>query len=134
MNPNNLGDDDTTSPAEYGPVDTDGAHILEPPRTTRCHWCLLSLRVGLGEYRGSDEGGSVPEPLTGRHYFVAVMAVAITRRVGTQNLQEFPEPIDEGVVEVEQSLDGIRCVVNLLVLGVAEAAFWPWVMAFFDDL
>jgi hypothetical protein len=41
------------------------------------------------------------------------MAVAITRRVGTQNLWEFPEPIDEGVVEVDQSLDGIGWVVNL---------------------
>jgi hypothetical protein len=68
------------------------------------------------------------------HNFVGVMAVAITRRVGTQNLWEFPEPIDEGVVEVDQSLDGIDWVVNLLVLGVAEAAFWPWLMAFFDDL
>ena len=76
----------------------------------------------------------MPELLTGRHHFVGVMALAITRCVGTQNLWEFPEPIDEGVVEVDQSLDGIGWVVNLLVWGVAEAAFWPWLMAFFDDL
>jgi hypothetical protein len=76
----------------------------------------------------------VPEPLTGHHHFVGVMAVSITRRVGTQNLWEFPEPIDEGVLKVDQSLDGTGCVVNLLVLGVAEAAFWPWLMGHFDDL
>jgi hypothetical protein len=64
------------------------------------------------------------------HNFVGVMAMAITRRVGTHNLWEFPEPIDESVVEVDQSLDGIGWVVSLLVLGVAEAAFWPWLMAF----
>jgi hypothetical protein len=29
-------------------------------------------------------------------------------------------------VENDQSLDGIGWVVDLLVLGVAEAAFWPW--------
>jgi hypothetical protein len=38
MYPNHLGDDDTTttSPAEYGLVDNDDAHILEPPCITRC--------------------------------------------------------------------------------------------------
>jgi hypothetical protein len=73
----------------------------------------MGVRARSGEYRGSDEGRSVPEWLTGRHHFVAVMAVAITRRVGTHNLWEFPKPIDEGVVKVDQSLDGIGWVVNL---------------------
>jgi hypothetical protein len=90
----------------------------------------LGLREGFGEYRGSDEGGSGPESLMDHHNFVGVMAMAITRRVGTHNLWEFPEHIDESVVEVDQSLDGIGWVVSLLVLGVAEAAFWPWLMAF----
>ena len=44
------------------------------------------------------------------------------------------ELIDEGVMEVDQSLDGIGWVMNLLVLGVAEAAFWPWLIGHFDDL
>jgi hypothetical protein len=72
----------------------------------------------------------VPESLTGRHHFVVVVAVAITRRVGTHSLWEFPEPIEQGVVEVDQSLDGIGWVMDLLVLGVAEAAFWPWLWLF----
>jgi hypothetical protein len=89
----------------------------------------MGVRARSGEFRGSDEGGLVPELLTGRHHFVAVMAVAITRRVGTHNLWEFPEPIDE----VDQSLNGFGWVVNLLVLGVAEAAKYGYFL-FWRDL
>ena len=117
-----------------GWVDTKEAHILQPHRTTRSGKRLSCLRVGLGEYWGLDYGISMPESLMDRCDFVGVMAVAITRRVGTQNLWEFADVVDEGVVEVEQSSDGIGWVVSLLVLGVAEAAFWPWLMGHFDDL
>jgi uncharacterized membrane protein len=34
------------------------------------------------------------------------------------------------VVEVGQSSDGIGWVAGLMVWGVAEAAFWPWLMGF----
>jgi hypothetical protein len=134
MDPNQIGDDDTTSLTEYGLVDTDEAHILEPPRVTRCGYRSLGSRDGFGEYRGSDEGGSAPESLMDHHDFVGVMAVAITRRVGTQNLWEFWYAIDEDVLEVGQSSNGIGWVVVLMVWGVAEAAFWPWLRGFFDDL
>jgi hypothetical protein len=134
MYPNQIGDDDTTSPAEYGLVDTDEACILEPQHGMRCGYHSLGLRASSGEYRGSDEGGSVPESLVDRHDFVGVMAVAITRRAGTQNVWEFWYAIDEDVVEVGQSSDCIGWVAGLMVWGVAEAAFWPWLMGFFDDL
>ena len=58
------------------------------------------------------------------------MAVATTRRVGTHRLWEFQEPIEQGVVEVDQSLDDIGWVVDLLVLDVAEAAFSPLLWLF----
>jgi hypothetical protein len=35
MHPSHLGDDDTTSPEEYGLVDTDEAHILKPQHGIR---------------------------------------------------------------------------------------------------
>jgi hypothetical protein len=35
MYQNHLGDNDTTPLADYGLVDTDYAHIIEPPHTTR---------------------------------------------------------------------------------------------------
>jgi hypothetical protein len=38
------------------------------------------------------------------------------------------------VVEVGQSSNGIGWVASLMVWGVAEAAFWPWLMGFFVDL
>jgi hypothetical protein len=62
------------------------------------------------------------------------MAVIITRCAGTQNLWEFWYAIDEDVLEVGQSSNGIGWVVVLMVWGVAEAAFWPWLRGFFDDL
>jgi hypothetical protein len=46
----------------------------------------MGVRARSDEYRGSNEGGFVPESLTGCHHFVAVMAVAITPRVCTHNL------------------------------------------------
>jgi hypothetical protein len=36
MYPNHLGNNETTPLADYGLVDTDDTHILEPPRITRC--------------------------------------------------------------------------------------------------
>jgi hypothetical protein len=76
----------------------------------------------------------VPELLVDHRDFVGVMAVAITCRVGNQSVWEFWYAIDKDVVEVGQSSDGIGWVAGLMVWGVAEAAFWPWLMAFFDDL
>jgi hypothetical protein len=134
MDPTDLGDDHTTSLAEYGLVDTNEAHILERQHGRCCGYHSLGLRAGYGEYRGSDEGVSVPESLVDRHDFVGVMAVATTRRAGTQNVWEFRYAIDEDVVEVGQSSNGIGWVAGLMVWGVAEAAFWPWLMGFFDDL
>jgi hypothetical protein len=72
----------------------------------------------------------VPESLVDRHDFIGVMAVAINRRAGTQNVWEFWYAINEDVVEVGQSSNGIGWVAGLLVCGVAEAAFWPWLMGF----
>jgi hypothetical protein len=130
MDPNHPGNDHTTSPAEYGPVDTDKACILEPQHGICCGYRLLGLRDSSGEYRGSDEGVLVPESLTGRHEFVGVMAVIITRCAGTQNLWEFWYAIDEDVLEVGQSSNVIGWVVVLMVWCVAEAAFWPWLRGF----
>ena len=117
-----------------GWVDTEEAHILGPHRAPRYSMRSLWLRVGLGEYCGLGEGGLVPESLMDRCNFVGVMAVAITRRVGTHDSWEFPGVVDEGFLRWVQQPDRSWVLVGLLVEAVEDAAFRPWLMAFFDDL
>jgi hypothetical protein len=89
MDPNHLGNDHTTSPAENGLVDTDEACIFEPQHGICCGYCSLGLRASSGKYRDSDEGVSVPKLLVDCHDFVGVMAVAITCCAGTQKYGNF---------------------------------------------